>query len=68
MVEITKTYLFEGSRGRATLRDLFDGRRQLIVYHFMFHRDRGEGCPGCSHMADNILPHLAHCYTRATRR
>ena len=65
MVEITKTYLFEGSRGQMALRDLFDGRRQLIVYHFMFHRDRGEGCPGCSHMTDGI-PHLAHLHARDT--
>jgi predicted dithiol-disulfide oxidoreductase (DUF899 family) len=48
-----------------SLRDLFDGRRQLIIYHFMFHRDRAEGCSGCSHMADNI-PHLAHLHARDT--
>jgi predicted dithiol-disulfide oxidoreductase (DUF899 family) len=65
MVEITKPYRFEGPRGELSLRDLFDGRRQLVIYHFMFHRDRGEGCSGCSHMADNI-PHLAHLHARDT--
>jgi predicted dithiol-disulfide oxidoreductase (DUF899 family) len=65
MVEVEKHYLFEGPDGPATLLDLFDGRHQLIVYHFMFHRDRAEGCPGCSHMADNI-PNLAHLYARDT--
>ncbi len=65
MVEIDKEYAFEGPAGGASLLDLFDGRHQLIVYHFMFHRDRGEGCPGCSHLADNI-PHLSHLHARGT--
>ena len=65
MVEITKPYQFEGPRGPVTLLDLFERRQQLIVYHFMFHRDRGEGCAGCSHMADSI-PHLAHLHARDT--
>ena len=47
-VRIEKDYVFEGPAGKARLPDLFAGRRQLIIYHFMFHRDRGEGCPGCS--------------------
>jgi predicted dithiol-disulfide oxidoreductase (DUF899 family) len=65
MVEIDKAYLFETPHGQATLHDLFEGRRQLIVYHFMFHSDRLEGCPGCSHMADNS-PYLAHVHARDT--
>jgi predicted dithiol-disulfide oxidoreductase (DUF899 family) len=65
MVEIEKAYAFEGPAGQMSLLDLFEGRRQLMIYHFMFHRDRGEGCPGCSHLADNI-PHLAHLDARDT--
>jgi len=65
MVRIEKDYVFEGPAGKARLPDLFAGRRQLIIYHFMFHRDRGEGCPGCSYMADNIA-HLAHLHARDT--
>lgn len=60
MVEIGKNYLFEGARGRTTLRDLFEARRQLIVYHMM-----SVGCPGCSLLVDNI-GHLAHLHARDT--
>src|SRR5271155_3747198 len=75
MVRIDKAYVFEGPNGKASLLDLFEGRRQLIVYHFML--DPGvppvgksgapwaEGCPGCSHVADS-LPHLAHLRARDT--
>jgi len=65
MVRVDKDYIFETAAGKANLRELFDGRRQLVIYHFMFHRERGEGCPGCSHFADNI-GHLAHLRTRNT--
>lgn len=65
MVPVEQAYVFETPAGSASLLDLFEGRRQLIIYHFMFHRDRGEGCPGCSHIADNI-PHLAHLHARDT--
>ncbi|MFM9995562.1 MAG: DUF899 domain-containing protein [Phycisphaerales bacterium] len=77
MVRIDKPYVFEGPppRGRATLLDLFEGRRQLIIYHFMFDADDpppgksgapwDEGCPGCSFAADQV-PHLAHLYARDT--
>src|ERR1700733_3109044 len=58
LVKVDKDYCFETPAGKVSLLGLFEGRRQLIVYHFMFHRDRGVGCPGCSHMADNI-PQLA---------
>lgn len=60
-VKVEKTYTFETPEGRKTLADLFDGRSQLIVYHFMYGPDWEAGCPGCSFMADHIdgmLPHL----------
>lgn len=65
MVPVDKPYLFDTPDGEASLLGLFEGRRQLIVYHFMFHRDRGEGCPGCSFLVDN-LGHLAHLHARDT--
>jgi predicted dithiol-disulfide oxidoreductase (DUF899 family) len=46
--------VFEGPDGRVTLADLFDGRSQLIVQHFMFGPDQDEGCIGCSFMADHV--------------
>ncbi len=58
---VTKAYVFEGPEGRATLGQLFDGRSQLIVYHFMFDPDWDTGCKSCSFWADNfngIVPHL----------
>ena len=60
---VTKQYTFEGATGRRTLTDLFDGRSQLIVYHFMFPPDWQDGCPSCSFWADNfdgIAVHLNH--------
>ncbi|HSG38621.1 MAG TPA: DUF899 family protein, partial [Thermoanaerobaculia bacterium] len=48
MVKIDKDYVFDGPRGKQSLRELFDGRRQLIVYHFMFDPKWKEGCPGCT--------------------
>lgn len=60
-LEVEKTYVFEGARGRMTLPDLFDGRNQLVVYHFMFGPDWEAGCKSCSFWADNfdrIVPHL----------
>jgi predicted dithiol-disulfide oxidoreductase (DUF899 family) len=65
MVEIDKAYVFEAPGGRRTLLDLFGGRRQLIVYHFMFEPDREEGCPSCSYVVDNI-GHLSHLHARDT--
>ena len=60
MVRIDKEYAFEGSAGKANLADLFEGRRQLLVYHFMFHPDWEDGCPSCSFAVDNVgrLEHL----------
>jgi predicted dithiol-disulfide oxidoreductase (DUF899 family) len=50
---VTKEYVFVGPTGRRTLRDLFDGQSQLVVYHFMFGPDWDAGCPHCSFWADN---------------
>ena len=65
MVELEKDYTFEGPDGTVSLRDLFGFRRQLIVYHFMFHPDWDEGCPSCSFVMDN-LGHLSHLGARDT--
>ncbi|MDQ6772183.1 MAG: DUF899 domain-containing protein [Candidatus Dormibacteraeota bacterium] len=65
MMRIDKDYVFEGPGGRATLGDLFDGRRQLITYHFMFDPSWDEGCNACSFLVDNI-GHLAHLHARDT--
>lgn len=66
MVEITADYRFTGPEGEVGLTELFAGQRQLIVYHFMYHRDKGEGCPGCSFVVDNI-GHPSHLLQRDTR-
>jgi len=65
MVVVTQDYRFQGPQGELRLVDLFEGRSQLIIYHFMYHRDRGEGCEGCSSLVDNI-GHLAHLHARDT--
>ncbi|WP_207449671.1 DUF899 domain-containing protein [Bacillus sp. SD088] len=65
MVRIDKDYAFEGPDGKASLLDLFDGRRQLIVYHFMLEPGSDHRCPGCSFLVDNI-GHLAHMHARDT--
>jgi predicted dithiol-disulfide oxidoreductase (DUF899 family) len=79
MVGIEKDYVFDGPESEASLHDLFDGRRQLIVYHFMFapgvHGWPSAGCPGCSMVVDNMGPPgpsarsrhiLGPCVPRAT--
>src|SRR5450432_864524 len=48
MVKIEKDYVFDGPNGKPSLLDLFEGRRQLIVYHFMFDPAWDKGCPGCT--------------------
>lgn len=65
MVAFDKEYVFEGPDGRTTLLELFEGRRQLIVYHFMLHPGDDNRCPGCSLLVDNI-GHLAHLHARDT--
>lgn len=52
-VRIDKDYVFDTTDGRRTLADLFDGRSQLLVQHFMFAPGSKEGCPSCSYMADH---------------
>jgi len=64
-VRIDKDYVFEGPDGKASLLDLFDGRRQLLLYHFMFGPNAEAGCDGCSMFADNV-GHLAHLHARDT--
>jgi predicted dithiol-disulfide oxidoreductase (DUF899 family) len=62
-VKIEKPYIFDTEHGKETLADLFDGRSQLIVKHFMFGPDWPEGCVGCSFESDHVdgaLPHLEH--------
>lgn len=67
MVEITKPYTFEGPEGNVSLLDLFAGRSQLIIYHFMFAPGWAEGCVGCSMVIDH-LGHPAHLHARDTSR
>src|SRR5947209_4365562 len=71
---LDKEYVFQGENGKVTLADLFSGRSQLLVYHFMFAPGWDEGCHGCSLMADHIdgpNQHLRHhdvtlmCVSRA---
>ncbi|MBB3965520.1 DUF899 domain-containing protein [Rhizobium metallidurans] len=60
-VRVEKDYVFDTPDGRRSLSDLFDGRSQLIVYHFMLGPDWEAGCPGCSFLSDHVdgaLPHL----------
>jgi predicted dithiol-disulfide oxidoreductase (DUF899 family) len=62
-VKVEKTYVFDGPHGKETLADLFDGRSQLILQHFMFGPDWAEGCIGCSFKSDHIdgaRVHLEH--------
>jgi predicted dithiol-disulfide oxidoreductase (DUF899 family) len=62
-VHVTKEYIFEGPDRRVTLAELFDGRRQLLVQHFMLAPGWEQGCPSCSYMADHtdgMTLHLAH--------
>jgi predicted dithiol-disulfide oxidoreductase (DUF899 family) len=62
-VKVDKGYVFDTPSGKRTLVDLFEGRSQLIAYHFMLGPDWKAGCPGCSFLADHLdgaLPHLEH--------
>jgi predicted dithiol-disulfide oxidoreductase (DUF899 family) len=67
MVEVTKPYEFEGPSGSVSLPDLFEGRAQLIIYHFMFHPEWDEGCSSCTAGTDEMSPGLLeHLHTRDT--
>ena len=61
---VTKGYVFDGPKGKQTLAELFDGRSQLIVYHFMFGPDWKAGCPHCSRWADNFNGIIVHLNQR----
>ncbi len=57
---VEKDYLFDGPEGKVSLADLFDGKSQLIVYHFMFDPSWAAGCKSCSFWADNYNPIIVH--------
>jgi predicted dithiol-disulfide oxidoreductase (DUF899 family) len=63
-VKVEKKYIFDGSDGKETLASLFDGRAQLVVYHFMFGPDWKEGCPSCSMAADHFDGSVIHLAQR----
>lgn len=65
-VKVEKPYSFEGTNGPLSLSDLFEGRKQLIIYHFMLGPDQKEGCVGCSFVADNLPIYLQHLHSRDT--
>jgi predicted dithiol-disulfide oxidoreductase (DUF899 family) len=67
MVEITADYKFDGPDGQVGLLDLFEGRKQLIIYHFMFHPEWDDGCPSCTAGVDEVSQgFLDHLHTRDT--
>jgi predicted dithiol-disulfide oxidoreductase (DUF899 family) len=67
MVEVEKGYELDGPDGAVSLLDLFEGRRQLIVYHFMFHPEWEDGCPSCTAGVDEVARgFVEHLHTRDT--
>jgi predicted dithiol-disulfide oxidoreductase (DUF899 family) len=64
-VRIESAYTFDGPRGKASLADLFEGRRQLLLYHFMFGPNEEVGCDGCSMFVDQV-GHPSHLHARDT--
>jgi predicted dithiol-disulfide oxidoreductase (DUF899 family) len=67
MVEIDKHYEFDGPNGKVRLIDLFEGRPQLIIYHFMFHPEWEDGCPSCTAGTNELSPgFVEHLHTRDT--
>jgi predicted dithiol-disulfide oxidoreductase (DUF899 family) len=65
MVAVKEEYVFDSANGQATLLDMFEGRRQLIIYHFMFGPDDNEGHNACSILVDGV-GHLSHLHARNT--
>jgi predicted dithiol-disulfide oxidoreductase (DUF899 family) len=65
-VAIQKEYRFETEQGQKTLAELFEGRSQLLVYHFMFGPSWSGGCPVCSSIADTLVPQVRHLKARDT--
>ena len=63
-VKVEKNYVFDGPKGKETLADLFEGKSQLIVYHFMFGPEWKEGCPSCSFNMDHTDGALVHLAQR----
>jgi len=66
MVKVEKSYIFEEPGGKRALADLFEGKRQLVVYHFMFDPSWDEGCKSCSYVADSFGGAIAHLAARDT--
>jgi predicted dithiol-disulfide oxidoreductase (DUF899 family) len=64
--KVEKEYVFDGPKGKESLADLFAGKSQLLVYHFMFGVDWEQGCPHCSFWADNFDGIIAHLKQRDT--
>ena len=65
-VPVEKAYRFEAQDGTKTLADLFDGRSQLLIYHFMFGPPYKAGCPVCSSITDTLAPQVPHLKARDT--
>ena len=63
-VKVEKNYVFDGPNGRETLSDLFGGRSQLIIYHFMLGPGWNQGCPSCSFLADHFDGAVIHLAQR----
>jgi predicted dithiol-disulfide oxidoreductase (DUF899 family) len=63
-VKVNKAYTFESPSGQVSLANLFDGRSQLAIYHFMLAPGWGEGCPSCSYVADHLAPTVVHLQAR----
>jgi predicted dithiol-disulfide oxidoreductase (DUF899 family) len=61
---VEREYVFDGPEGKETLAELFDGRSQLVVYHFMFPPEDDEGCPSCSFWADSFDANVIHLNAR----
>src|SRR3954452_5498538 len=67
MVEVAKDYTFDGPQGTVRLIDIFEGRPQLIIYHFMFHPEWDDGCPSCTAGTDEVSAgFIEHLHTRDT--
>jgi len=65
--KVEKAYMFDGPKGKESLAELFGGRSQLIVYHFMLGPDWKEGCPSCSFISDHIDGSVVHLAARDVR-
>ena len=63
-LNVNKRLYFYGPNGKETLSELFEGRHQLLVYHFMFDADWDEGCPMCSYLADDYSGAIVHLAQR----